>query len=292
MSLVEFQSSYIFSSDPENGAQNLSADGDSFTVNLNDPITIPMNAINATIECVNAAIWFVQPNISEEIGNNHLTFDHNATTYPLVIPDGLYSMDDLNAYLSRQFLAQAPQLPDDLFTFVGDGSTQRTILTFNYVGTQIDFQTVPNSVNTLLGFAPLQYPQFVPSVAGESFTSQDTAALNRLSSYLIHCSLAPNGIPVNAIGSDIVADIPITTDTPPGSQLVYSPYNPIRSPVKNLVGQPVSNIRMSISDQNDRTLDMLNEYWSCLLTIRYWLQVSDSSEERRRYRPSKHDRVH
>jgi len=289
MSLVPFEQSYIFSSDEKNGAQNVNNDGNEFSVNLNDPLSIPKNAINCTLEVVSGAIWYVQPNVSEEIKNNNIHFTHNAAPFAWVIPDGLYALSDLNAYLSREFVAEG--LPDDLFVFSGDSATQKSILTFNYAGTQIDF-TVPDSVNSLLGFADLLYPQFVPSVAGESFASQDTAAFNRLSSYLIHSSLCPSGIPVNQQGSNIIAAIPITTATPPGSQLVYTPLNPIKADASNLIGAPVSSIRMRISDQADRQIDMLGEDWSVLIVVRYWLQVSDHSEERRKYRHSKHGGVY
>lgn len=275
MVFVEFSETRIFSSNPANGAQNVNQDQNEFDIYLNEPISIPRNAINCTLEVVKAQVWYVQPNISEEIKNNQLEFVHNATTYNWTIPDGLYSLPDLNAYLSRQFVAEG--LDADLFDFAAENSTQKVVLTFNYAGTRINF-TAANSVNTLLGFNAIYYPLLVPSVAGESFTSQSTAALNRLETYLIHCSLVPNGIPINENGSNIIADIPISVDYSPGDLIVFAPFNPIKTSTPNLVGQPIGNVHMRISDQEDRAIEMLGEYWSVTVTIRYMLQVADHKD--------------
>jgi len=275
MVFVEFSETRIFSSNPINGAQNVNSNGNEFDTYLNEQISIPRNAIGCTLEVVEAQMWYVQPNISAEIGNNKIVFTHNATPYDWTIPDGLYSLIDINSYLSRTFVGVG--LPDDLFGFGADNSTQKTILLFNYDGTRVDF-TAPNSVNTLLGFEPIYYPLLVPSIAGESFQSEDTASLNRLETYLIHCSLVPNGIPINQNGSNIIANIPISVDYAPGDLIVYTPFNPIKTSTTNLVGQPVGNIHLRISDQNDRSIDMLGEFWSVTVTIRYLLQVSDHSD--------------
>lgn len=275
MVFVEYSQTHIFSSNPANGAQNVNQDQNEFDVYLNEPISIPRNAINCTLEVVKAQVWYVQPNISEEIKNNKLEFNHDGSDYDLTIPDGLYSLTDLNAFLSRQFVANG--LKADLFAFSADNSTQKVVLTFNYAGTRVNF-TTPNSVNTLLGFNPIYYPLLVPSVVGESFTSQSTAALNRLETYLIHCSLVPNGIPVNQNGSNIIADIPISVDYSPGDLIVFAPFNPIKTSTPNLVGQPIGNVHMRISDQQDRAIDMLDEYWSVTVTIRYMLQVADHND--------------
>ena len=79
--LLEYSQTLILSSDSVTGATNVSRDGDRFDVYLNDPITIPKNAVNCTVECVKAQVWYVSPNISAEIGNNIIDFIHDGNSY-------------------------------------------------------------------------------------------------------------------------------------------------------------------------------------------------------------------
>ena len=72
MSLLNCEESYFFSSDERNGAQNKSQDGSTFSVQLNNPISIPKESIYCTLEVSSATIWNNTPNISSAIGNNKL----------------------------------------------------------------------------------------------------------------------------------------------------------------------------------------------------------------------------
>lgn len=110
MSFIEYNQSYIFSFAPENGAQNRSPTGDSFSIQLTQPIQVPKEAVNATLEVTQADIWNTVPNISAHIGNNKFRvyfYDVYAPqTWTITIPcaDGLYSVGALNALLSREFV--------------------------------------------------------------------------------------------------------------------------------------------------------------------------------------------
>ncbi len=281
--LIEKQASWIFSSDPAAGARNISQDGDRFSVVLNQPISIPKEAVYATLEATQATVVYVTPNVSTEIGNDKLTFDHDAVTYNFVFDKGLYAIEDINAFLGRQFTANS--LPEDLFVFSGDAATQKAILTFNYAGTRIDF-TVAGSINSLLGFSDLHYPLLVPSVVGEHFTGATTANINRVSTFLIHCSLARDGIPTNASGSNLITQVPLPGGSI-GKTITYSPFNPIRVNVDHLIGHPVNNVDVRLSDQLDRKVDTLEEAFSVLITIRYGLQVADMHPARS-YKNAKH----
>jgi len=298
--LLEQTQSWIFSSDPVNGAVNLNKDGNQFDIYLNEPISIPKNAVSCTLEVVRASVWYVSPNISEEIKNNKLVFEYTPVTlnaasnerkgaepkpkdiiYNYTIPDGLYSISDLNSWLSRKLTEDS--LPSDLFVFSAVNSTQKSVITFGYDGCQILF-TAPNSINELLGFEPIDVPAAGTSTAGDSYEGENTAALNRLESYLVHCSLAPQGIPVNSKGSNIICEIPITSDSEPGGLLVYTPFNPIKVNCANLIGAPVGTINMRISDQRDRQIDMLSEYWSVTIVLKYYLQMADRSESTKTFK--------
>ncbi len=284
MPLIEYQIPYIFSSSPTNGAQAISKDKNEFTVTLNEPVRIPRGALNCTIELQNASITYVSPNISAERLNTLLDFDYLGTPYNIVFPDGLYSLGDINSFLSRFFVAAG--LPTDLFAFTGESATQKTVLTFNYAGTRIDF-TTPDSINPLLGFESIFYPLLLPSTVGESFTSENEAQLNSLIAYLIDCSLCSgNGIPINQNSSNIIASVPITVA--PGSLLVYSPFNSVKTNCDTLIGSPTNNVRVRITDQEGRDIDMLDDPWSITVIIKYYLQVGDSRPARSHYKNSQH----
>ena len=147
--LLEKQNSYIFSSNPENGAVNVSTDGSSFSVQLNNPVTIPAEAVYATLEVVQANVWWTVFNISAAHKNNKLHFYTDYTSpdggvppsspnFIITIEDGLYGREELQSVLARELSNLA--LPTNLFTLTGDASTQKTILSFNYdAAVSIDF---------------------------------------------------------------------------------------------------------------------------------------------------------
>jgi hypothetical protein len=173
-------------------------------------------------------------------------------------------LTELAATLSREFVELG--FPADLLSWGSDNATQKVVLTFNYAGTQIDF-TVPNSVNTILGFAALLYPQFVPSVAGETAVAPNVANFNTLSGYLIAADLVDQGIPINATGQSIIASVPITAK--PGSTINYQPFFPIPVNARGLIGNPRSTIIVRLLDQNGDDIDTLGESWSVQIQIKY-----------------------
>jgi hypothetical protein len=266
--LIERSFSFIVSSDPSNGAQNLSADGSTFNVQLNDPITIKQSATNCTLEVAQASIWYTTPNISAALGNNKFFFKATADPPPLVeitIPDGLYSRSALNSFLSLQFANNG--YPADLITLAEDASTQKTVLIFNYAGYEVDF-TEANTCRTILGFNSRLVPAVPPSTAGQSEPSDNTAQFNTLNSYLLSTNLINNGIPVNAEGRNIVTRVPISST--PGSQINYQPFNPIKTSAKNLIGKSTNAFTVWLTDQNGNRLDTFGEYYSAVFILRWW----------------------
>ena len=129
--MIQYNQSYIFSSAPENGAKNRSATGDSFQVQLSQPITLPREAQNATLEVVQADIWNTVPNISLLKGNNKFRFSVGeiVSLETITMQDGLYSVGALNSFLSRELVGLG--YPADLINLVGDGATQKIIITFS-----------------------------------------------------------------------------------------------------------------------------------------------------------------
>lgn len=261
---VKFQNSWIFSSSTAVGAENVTDNGSRFTVNLDNPISVPRGSVNCTLEVQQASIWYVSPNISAEIGNNKFYFAQGASNYVITIPDGLYSVSGLNALISRELSNLG--LNSDQIILSGDNSTQKTVFTFPYAGTQIDF-TQSDTPREILGFNSRLSPA-APSVAGESDTGDVVAAFNQLNSWLIHSTLANNGIPLNNTGANIIAKVPITVSA--GLQENYTPVNPTQTATPELIGNSISSINVWLTDQDNRPIDTFGEIFDVVIVLKWY----------------------
>ena len=90
MSLIDIENTYFFSSSAALGAKNIRDDGSSFQIRLDKPIFVPPTAIDCTIECRSANIWFICPNISDKYVNNHVYYSTTETE------DGTLTITPLN----------------------------------------------------------------------------------------------------------------------------------------------------------------------------------------------------
>jgi len=196
-------------------------------------------------------------------------FSHLGTPYVIAIDTGLYSLAQLNGVLGRFFVNNS--LPKNLIVFSGNDATQKTIVTFNYVGTQIDF-TQANTIRTILGFNSQLVPAAPSTVVGENYESSVEAVFNRINFFYIRSSLVNNGLPINGVSGNIISQIPITA--PPGSQINYSPQNVIAIEARNLIGKTIQQIRFELLDDQLRPVNTLSEYWSITLHIHSQLLLS------------------
>ena len=252
--LIPKSTSFFFSSDAANKAQNVSEDGSQFSVVLDTPISLPQGALSATLSVNQASIWNTSYNISASFGNNKITIVESGTPITLTIPDGLYSLNGLNSYFATQFVNLGQ--PTNLILVSGDEATQKTIITFLKAGDRIDF-TQPNSVRVLLGF---NARVVISASAGFNEFSDEPANFNRVNSYLIRSNLVSQGIPVNSIGQGIIAQVPITV--PPGSQINYQPFNPIPVDASELVGMGKNTFTFTLVDQDLRPTPTAGETWN------------------------------
>ncbi len=256
--------SLFFSSDTNVGAQNVSTDGSTFYVFLNNPIGIPKSAVSCDIRILQANIPYVNPNVSVDLANNTFRFTTAvapAGTYTIVFNTGLYSIEGLNSALSVALVNL--MLPSNLFTFSGDNATQRAILSILTSGDSVDF-TVANSIRTVLGF---NSGIIVAPTANYNAYGDTSAQFNIDTSYLIISDIVSAGIPVNNQQLGIIASIPITVT--PGSQIIYQPFNPIYLDASELIAKQKSNIRFRLANQLLTSVDTLGDKWSFLMEIRY-----------------------
>jgi hypothetical protein len=262
--VIEHQAAFIVSSEPANGASNVSTLGSTFTVKLNTPITIPRAARNCTLEVNQADVWWTVPNISAALGNNVFSFSVLTNDYEFKVPDGLYSDSGLNALLSINLVQLG--LNPVLFVLTGDGATQRTVFTFNEPGVTINF-TGGDSTRKILGFDSRNVP-IAPSTLGQAVFGDSIAKFNTINSFNLHSSLVNQGIPVNSNGASIIAKIPISVK--PGSQIVYSPRNPVRTGANNLISKIVNTFTVWLTDQNDNLVDTNGEAFNATIILRWW----------------------
>lgn len=262
--MIERQLSFIVSSDVANGARNVRDLGSAFDVQLDDAIAIPPGAVNCTLEVNQTSIWNTVPNISVEQKNDTFYFSavEPAVWETITIDKGLYSVSALNAAISRGLVNLGYDA--DKITMTGDEATQKIVFTFKDVNTSIDF-TQADTFREIVGFdSRIVGPS---TIAGETELGDNVAAFNQVNSFLLHSTIINQGIPVNAIGASIIARVPI--DVSPGSQINYSPNNPVPTAANTLIGSSLNRFSVWLTDQANRPVDTNGEVFDALIIIRY-----------------------
>ena len=259
------QFSQIFSSAVENGAINRSADGTVFSVSLDQAINFPSDAFNMTCEVQSGTIWNSVNNISVTLSNNKFYYFNgaNTTLYTVTLPDGLYSVSSLNAEVNKSLVNQG--LVSGVVSITGNQSTQRIVLSFNILGSYVNF-TQPNSCRGVLGFNARLAPLAPTTIIGQSADGDTTAKFNNIESFLLKTDLVYGDIPTNNVSDQTIAQIDITART--NEQIVYQPINPIRVDASNLKGQGRNYATFRLTDEKGFPAQT-NEDWAFLLLFRY-----------------------
>lgn len=272
--LIEKQVSLLFSSDVLVGAQNVSSDGSRFEVTLDEQINVPSSAMSCQACTIAATIAYTSPNISQAFNNNGFRYTTStipAGTFDIVIPDGLYGLDELDSFLSTQFVNNGHRA--DLFNLSGDGATQSTVITIAVAGDSCDL-TLANSVGPILGWpspgAVVTAPP--PPVDDYSAYSPSEATFNRISSYAIKSSLFNTGVSVNGNSRSVIASIPVTVF--PGSQISYLPSQPQWFDASELIGNPRQNMSFELLDQDLRPAPTNDDPWSVTVLLKWNVLLS------------------
>jgi len=277
---IERKITYIFSSDPANGASNIQQNGSVFNVTMQYPISLPKGTQYATMEVHSASIWYVTPNISAARNNNYLEVNIGLNVYPLTISDGLYNFPQLVNALAIAFNSNysvAAYRWADMFSFDADNATQRVAITVLKNDAQINWN-VPNSVRDVFGFVAIPVPPAlpinltppaIPIVAPITYLGNAEAAFNTINQYYISGNLVHTGIPSNSISSNLMTVVYI--DVPPGSQINYQPQLPLIIDASELIGGQKTSFTFRLTDQNFIPVDTFGEYWSFIVTIRFWI---------------------
>jgi hypothetical protein len=257
----------LVSSLETSGAYNVNSDRSKFDIDFAQELVFPKEAKNITLEVSNSSLWYTSYNISAALANNKFYLDVDTdAVYTITIPDGLYDLSSVAHAINVSIVNQG--LVSDLITFVGDNSTQKVIVNLSVAGLRIDW-TGANSCREIMGFNsavnPAAYTTAALSVYGDN-----AAAFNTIDYFLIHSSLVNGGIPVSGKSTSVISRVLISS--PPGTQIISEPFNPIKISAQHLAGSQVSRAHFWITTQDGVTSpDFNSENFSVLIVIRYQL---------------------
>lgn len=280
--LIEKEISFIATSDPAQGAINRSPDGSSFEVQLEEPLSIPRNALNVSLQVEEATVIWSVPNIITGTNDKIYVFgdDNQAIPVPqlftVTIPKGLYDVNQLNASILSQLEALGARTLDGsgdplpLINLLADTATQKVIIRLNYTNVTVDF-TQPDTFREILGFNS----QVIGPLAGAPINvlADNVAAFNTINYFLISSDIVNKGIRFNNRYNQIIGQVLI--DVSPGSQIVSTPFNPPKIDMSELIGTNRTNIRFNLYDDSFRSVDTNGENWTCRLAIRYLMPVGN-----------------
>lgn len=261
--MTVFEIPIIVSSSEIAGATNKTLNGSSFEIQLKQPIMIPRNVVNCTVQVDEATVWWTSPNISVAQNNNILQLQYDSIDYTLTIPTGLYSVSDLNNAIDREVVNAIGV--SGLVVLEADNATQKVVIIITTPDVQIDF-TVDGTFRDLIGFNSQLVPP-IPSTGVYTILGDYVANFNTIEYFLLHSDIINQGIRVNDVYNQTIAQILI--DVAPGSQIVSREYNPPKSDALHIRGSTIDRIKFWLTDQNNELVDTNSENFGCRMIIKY-----------------------
>jgi hypothetical protein len=207
-----------------------------------------------------AFIWYSFYNISPEYNNTTSSYspDNGVTYKPLNILPGQYSIEQLNDRIHSIMKANG----DYTVTVNGDVYDINITADFSTLKIQISISNnyrldlTGSDLNLLLGFDKI-------IVTSTQLGSRVANINNGVNSIKISCDIL-TGSYDNSANSNVLYSFSPTSS--PGSQIVVDVNNLIFIPV--IPARTISSIRMTITDQSGRILDLQNEPVSYFLYMR------------------------
>jgi len=258
--LVPREISLILDSNPSNGAVSRTADGSTFEVQFQEPLLIPANAINPTLDVEESNIWYSQPNVFSSGTEQNNLFQFNGV--PLQVPDGIYTVSSLQDAMNRA-IDLNPITTGNTINLIFNQSTGLLELDLN-AGNTLLFP-INDSLGPLTGFdTNVLYTAILnPNI------SQAVPTFNNINYYLVQCDLVNEGIRFNNLYRNIVEVSLI--DVPPRSLIIHRPFNPPTIPIDNLIGHPRNRVRLSLLRDDLQPADTQGEYYFLRLSLK-WLE--------------------
>ena len=188
-------------------------------------------------------LYYTWNNFSEQYGNNRFWYLHkpSGTTVRVIIPDGSYSVEDINNFLHLTMTDNNHVNADGTF-----GINIYANLTYNRVTIRVsaDFEvTLHAGIRESLGFEQSQNP-----LTNGAFNGLNTAKIERVNNVLVHCNLVNNRILYDS--SILHAFVPNGSF---GSLLNVSPNYPFWRNTRNA---SFNQIEVWFTNQNNEPLEI------------------------------------
>lgn len=201
-----------------------------FTVEYSPPLKFKKIALQSF------SMWVSWDNISKKYNNNTFKYLEENNWIELTIPDGNYTVRDLNYYMMKYFKTKNPPIQ---FGIVSPRQRISIKLEENY---EIDLSV--SELHKILGFKPMIYKD-------QEQEGEFIADISRGNDNIYtHCSIV-EGSRINEEYSQVVFSF--TNVNPPGSQISKTFVRPIFYPVKV---NSIDRIRMWITNQKGERIDL------------------------------------
>jgi hypothetical protein len=224
--------------------------------------------------------WY---NITSALGNNSLSYIHDGVTYPVVFPDGFYSILDIDGFLKFTMKANGHYLVDgsgsevyyismvensvyNKFTFtldvvpnplpVGYSNPAGMVLT----GTTMSLVIPATPIRDVLGLNAQTYPA-APAAVQQQKNSDYIPQITEITTVFVKCDLV-NNILFNASASNVLYTFSPSSSF--GSFLSIEPSNLIFLPTHTA---QFSEINLTLTDQFGRTLNVLDYNMNATILI-------------------------
>jgi hypothetical protein len=258
----------VVSSDPALGAKNINSTGSEFDVDLIQALEFPKDTVDINIRVLKSSFVNNFPNIFDGTdpanpANNKVYVVLNSVPYTLTIPKGSYDIYQYNSTVQR-LIEEEAALPNGIIAFIGDVSTQKVIIQYNELLTQVDF-TQADTSRLLLGFDSRLSPPAETTTTPEYDSADNVARFGDLKNILISCNIVSMGIPVNARSDSIISISPI--NVPTGNVINDTPFNPLYIDAMDLTQKLLKRLHVRLLGDDLQLLDTNGEYFSFTIEI-------------------------
>jgi len=236
-----------------------------FETLFDSPIPIPEKWEIALQRC---DTWYSFFNISAEKGNNTFKYTNDsAVERSVTIPDGVYSLSQLQAYLHYVMRQNSDYTTD------GDGNPVYSIyIQANYStlkseitisdGYELNIAATESRLYELLGFEATSVSSALTD--GTHISDGLADVTDGLNSMQIHVSLVSESY-MGSSGSDVIFSFIPTVS--PGSPITIEPRQKVYLPIRSNDGY-IRNVRCHLTDQQGRVLDLNGEKLTVSLHLR------------------------
>lgn len=187
------------------------------------------------------------PNIHEDNNKLHYSINKDGPNEIITIPVGSYEIDKIGAHLEKEFRNR-----NIMFHSYANINTMKCKIESDVT---IDF-TQPNTIGSVFGFSKRKL------IADSLHTSDKVVNIQTVNSIRIDCDLTTGSFH-NGLSTHTIYEFSPTVD--PGYKINEQPRHLIYLPV---IRKSISEINISIIDQDGRLIDFRGERITCRIHIK------------------------